>query len=45
MRMIALSQLEIEDIVQRGGGSVVHVERVDDSSPISGYRYYVALTH
>jgi SAM-dependent methyltransferase len=45
VRMIALSRPEIESIVDDCGGSVIHTEPVDDSSPIAGYRYYVALTN
>ena len=44
VRMIALSRSEIDHIVEDYGGSVAHSEPVDDSSTISGFRYYVALT-
>jgi SAM-dependent methyltransferase len=45
VRMIALSRSEIDSVVGACGGSVLHVEHVDESSPIAGDRYYVALTN
>jgi SAM-dependent methyltransferase len=40
VRMIALPQREVEDIVTRAGGAMLSVERVDPSNAVAGYRYY-----
>ena len=40
VRMIALSQGDVEEIVTRAGGAVLSVELVDAANALSGYRYY-----
>lgn len=40
VRMIALSQREVEEVVTGAGGAVISVERVDPSNAVAGYRYY-----